>query len=91
MPHLSVVDGNNNVIAANIGWGSAPTSGSSPVSAGIQPATNPLMVGAGAFALTAGSADCAMIVTLPPGNYTAEVTGANASSGVALVEIYEVP
>ena len=28
--------------------------------------------------------------TLPPGNYTAQVSGANGSTGVALVEIYEL-
>ena len=32
-----------------------------------------------------------MVVTLPPGSYTAEVTGANSTTGVALVEVYEVP
>jgi hypothetical protein len=31
-----------------------------------------------------------MVVTLPPGNYTAEVAGANSSTGIALVEIYEL-
>jgi hypothetical protein len=28
---------------------------------------------------------------LPPGTYTAQVTGLNNTTGVALVEIYEVP
>jgi hypothetical protein len=46
---------------------------------------------AGAFALTAGSADSAMVITLPPGAYTAEVSGADGGTGVALVEIYELP
>jgi hypothetical protein len=45
----------------------------------------------GAFQLTAGSGDCAIVATLPPGSYTAQVTGANNATGVALVEIYEVP
>ena len=39
----------------------------------------------------AGSADSAMVLTLPPGAYTVEVSGADGGSGVALVEIYEVP
>jgi hypothetical protein len=43
----------------------------------------------GAFALPAGSRDAALLVTLPPGSYTAQVTGANNSSGVVLVEVYE--
>jgi hypothetical protein len=47
---------------------------------------------AGAFALTAGSRDAALLVTLKPGSYTAQVKAAqSASSGVALIEIYEVP
>jgi len=32
-----------------------------------------------------------MILTLPPGSYTAQVTGANSTTGIALVEIYEIP
>jgi len=30
-------------------------------------------------------------VTLPPGNYTALVTGVAGTTGLALIEIYEVP
>jgi hypothetical protein len=44
----------------------------------------------GAFPLTASSADAAMIVTLPPGGYTAIVTGANGATGVGMVEIYDL-
>ena len=28
---------------------------------------------------------------LPPGNYTAQVTGANGGTGIALLEVYDVP
>ena len=45
----------------------------------------------GAFALAAGSKDAALLFSLPPGTYTAQVTGANNTGGVALVEVYEVP
>ena len=45
----------------------------------------------GAFALPAASKDAALLVTLAPGNYTAQVTGVNGTTGVALVEVYEVP
>jgi hypothetical protein len=44
-----------------------------------------------AFDLPAGSADAAMVVTLAPDDYTVQVAGAGGTSGVALVEIYEVP
>jgi alpha-tubulin suppressor-like RCC1 family protein len=48
--------------------------------------------GVGAFALSsAASKDAALLVTLQPGNYTAQVTGANGSAGLVLVEVYEVP
>ena len=46
----------------------------------------------GAFAWTsASSLDSAILVTLPPGSYTAQVSGASGDTGVALVEVYEVP
>ena len=45
----------------------------------------------GAFALPAASKDSALLVTLQPGSYTAQVSGVNNSTGVALVEIYELP
>lgn len=45
----------------------------------------------GAFPLAAGSKDAAILTTLEPGVYTAHVTGVNGATGVALVEIYEVP
>jgi uncharacterized repeat protein (TIGR03803 family) len=45
----------------------------------------------GAFALPATSVDAALLVTLTPGSYTAQVAGAGTTTGVALVEVYEVP
>jgi len=45
----------------------------------------------GAFALGAASRDAALIVTLPPGSYTAQVSGINNTSGIALVEVYDLP
>jgi hypothetical protein len=46
----------------------------------------------GAFALpNPASRDAALIVTLAPGNYTAQVSGVNDTTGVALIEIYELP
>lgn len=49
----------------------------------------PAFGSAGAFAFPAGSADAALTTTLPPGNYTAVVSGATGTSGVALVEVYD--
>ena len=45
----------------------------------------------GAFALGAASRDAAILATLQPGNYTAEVSGVRGASGLTLVEVYEVP
>jgi hypothetical protein len=45
----------------------------------------------GAFALDVGSADSALVVTLNPGAYTVQVNGTHATSGTALLEIYELP
>ena len=44
----------------------------------------------GAFSLAANSKDAAILVTLEPGAYTAQVSGVGATTGTALVEIYEV-
>ena len=44
----------------------------------------------GAFALQAGSRDAAIVATLQPGSYTAQVSGVGDTTGTALVEVYEV-
>ena len=36
-----------------------------------------------------GSKDAALLITLPPGAYTAQVSGADGGTGVALVEVYD--
>ena len=45
----------------------------------------------GAFALESGSRDAALVATLLPGSYTAQVRGADGGTGEALIEIYELP
>jgi hypothetical protein len=32
-----------------------------------------------------------MVVTLPPGSYTVQLSGASGTTGVGLAEVYEVP
>lgn len=44
----------------------------------------------GAFSLANGSRDAALVATLSPGAYTAQVNGANNGTGVAILEIYDV-
>lgn len=45
----------------------------------------------GAFPLDAGSRDAVLLATLPGGSYSVQVSGTGGTSGVALVEIYEMP
>jgi hypothetical protein len=44
----------------------------------------------GAFPLNPAHQDSVLLLTLPPGSYTAQVTGLNGGTGIALIEIYEV-
>jgi len=92
-PVLTVFDQNGRVIASNTGWQAGVSRGDSPVSAGVQPATDALMDSVGAFFFRLGSADCGLVMTLPPGLYTAQVGvagGASGVGGVGLAEVYEV-
>jgi hypothetical protein len=66
------------VIAANSGWGGNPDIAGAVAAVGAFPWGNP------------GSRDSAILITLPPGAYTAQVSGAGGDTGVALVEVYEV-
>ena len=45
----------------------------------------------GAFALAPGSRDAALLISLPPGAYTAQLSGASGGTGTGLIEVYEVP
>jgi hypothetical protein len=48
--------------------------------------------GVGAFAFAEDtSRDAAVVIELPPGAYTATVSGKGGTTGVALVEVYELP
>lgn len=80
-PVLQLYNGGGGMIASNVGWTNA--SNVTDISA--------LTSKTGAFALTAGSTDSAMLVMLNPGSYTLQITGANGASGTALLEAYEVP
>jgi hypothetical protein len=77
-PQLSVSDSNQNVVGSNSGWGGT---------AALQAAFDSVS----AFAFPTTSTDAAVLVTLAPGAYTAEVSGANGTTGVALLEMYDMP
>ncbi|HEY4989257.1 MAG TPA: hypothetical protein VII09_05585, partial [Opitutaceae bacterium] len=89
-PTISIFDPNSVQVAADTGWGNAPTAGTSKVAASFRQATAADMQSVGAFALTAGSNDSAIVVTLPPGAYTAVISGVNATTGTALAEVYQM-
>jgi hypothetical protein len=80
-PVLTVFGSGGTLVASNTGWQTA-TSPSDITSVGKI---------VGAFALQSGSADSALLLTLQPGSYTAEVTGTNGATGIALVEVYQAP
>jgi hypothetical protein len=42
------------------------------------------------FPLGNGSRDAALLLSLSPGSYTANIEGRNGATGIALVEAYEV-
>ena len=78
-PQLILFNATSTKIAENNDWGGTPE-------------LTAAFASVGAFALPAAtSKDAALLVTLPPGNYTAQASGVNATTGVALVEVYEVP
>lgn len=77
-PRLELFDSAQKSINANAGWG-----GGAELSAAF--------TAVGAFALDPASRDAALLLTLTPGNYTAQVSGVGNTNGVALVEVYEVP
>jgi hypothetical protein len=77
-PQLGLYSGST-LLGGNRGWG------------GNADITN-AAAAVGAFAWSNPSSnDSAILVTLPPGAYTAQVSGASGDTGVALVEVYEVP
>jgi hypothetical protein len=75
-PQLEVFDSSRRSIASNDNWSSSLSTTFTQV---------------GAFPLTTGSRDAAILTTLNAGTaYTVQVTGVNNGTGEALVEIYEV-
>lgn len=80
-PLLQVYRGNI-LIATSDNWDSDAEEGTATASASQR---------AGAFALRAGSRDSALVRRLQPGAYTVHASGINGTTGVTLLEIYEVP
>jgi hypothetical protein len=77
-PQLGLYSGST-LLDGNSGWGGNADIASAAAAVGAFAWSNP------------SSNDSAILVTLPPGAYTAQVSGASGDTGVALVEVYEVP
>jgi L-ascorbate metabolism protein UlaG (beta-lactamase superfamily) len=74
-------NGRNRLLASNDNWADG---GAGPVRAAF--------ASVAAFDLPeANSRDAALVVTVPAGAFTAQVSGAAAGTGEALIEIYELP
>jgi hypothetical protein len=76
-PVLTVYDSRNVVVATNSSWGTNSNL-NALVSATLR----------SGFALTAGSKDAALYLTLAPGSYTAVVRSASNTTGTVLFEAY---
>ncbi len=76
-PKLELYSGST-LIQSNDNWGGGANIASTAASVG-------------AFGLDGASKDAVLLVTLPPGGYTAQVSGVGNTTGVAIIEIYDVP
>jgi hypothetical protein len=78
LPEIDLFNSAGAKLQTNKGWGGDPTLAAAFASVG-------------AFSLPSNSLDTAMIVTLPAGGYTVQLSGQNATTGVGLIEIYLMP
>jgi hypothetical protein len=79
--HLQLMDTSGNLIRENYSWGTGNDAGLVSAAA----------TATGAFPLKGGSDDASILIVLPPGTYTAILSGASGATGVGMVEVYEVP
>ncbi len=75
-PRMQLYNAAGTLLSENTGWGGTSA---------LMQVFNQV----GAFPLTAGSADAAMLVTLAPGQYTVAVSDVNGLGGIALAEVYD--
>ena len=87
-PVITVVGADGTVLGSNDNWAAPSVVNGRPVAAEEIAAASGA---SGAFPLAADSRDAALLINLLPGSHTIQVSGANAGTGVALVEAYDVP
>ena len=78
-PQLTVFNSADTAIAYNTGWGGSPVLFSVAASVYAQPFTSTT------------SNDSEVLMTLPPGGYTAQVSSASNTTGNVMIEVYEIP
>ncbi len=76
-PKLEVYSGST-VIASNDDWGNTQELRTAFASVGLLP-------------MEVGSKDASLIVDLPPGGYSVWLTGVGNTTGIGMIEIYELP
>jgi len=75
-PLLEIIDSKGATVASNDNWNAVDAATMSAV---------------GAFPLLAASKDAVVVATLPPGGYSAKVSGlGTTNTGVAIMEVYDV-
>ncbi|MBS0633362.1 MAG: esterase-like activity of phytase family protein [Verrucomicrobia bacterium] len=80
-PSLRLYNAAGALVASNDNWGNATTAADIAAAAAQT----------GAFSLANDSKDAALLITLDPGAYSAHVFSAGGSSGISLLEVYELP
>ena len=73
-PTLELRDGNGASLASNNNWLDDPAQAAEIAEAGLAPTED---------------LESAIAATLPPGLYTALLSGLNSSTGIGLVEVYD--
>ena len=71
---LELRDGNAALLVSDNNWQDNPSQAAELTAAGLAPASN---------------LESAIAASLPPGAYTALLSGMNGSSGIGLVEVYD--
>jgi hypothetical protein len=74
-PALELRNGDGVLLATNNDWQDNPAQAAKLVAAGLAPSDN---------------RESGIVMTLPPGSYTALLAGENNSTGIGLVEVYNV-
>ncbi len=75
-PTLSLYDANGSLLLSDDNWQVDPAQAAKIIATGIPPRND---------------LESAIVITLPPGAYTAVVAGKDGGTGVALAEIYHLP